>query len=309
MAQGTTRGVPIDTDPLLAADSDLLVPSQKAVKSYAQPQLNGTGFVKATGTTISYDNSTYLTSAITSLGGLTGATQTLGTGTTGIDFAISSSGTSHTFNLPIASASNTGKLSSSDWSRFANFDILKGYQLLGSSFKSILMSNPSISNITQTLNLATGQLRLIAVYVPVAQTVLGVKWYQSIQGAFTSSGYNGVALYSYSGGTCTRIVSSTDSEATWETATANSWGSVAFSSPQSISEGIYFIGVLYNGSGTAPQVICTVNSSNANVNIGDFTNSAKLNLTLGSQTTMPASVSMSGAGVAVSANNPAFYLY
>jgi hypothetical protein len=34
MAQGTTRGVPIDIDPLLAADSDLLVPSQKAVKSY-----------------------------------------------------------------------------------------------------------------------------------------------------------------------------------------------------------------------------------------------------------------------------------
>jgi hypothetical protein len=62
MAQGTTKGVPIDIDPLLAADSDLLVPSQKAVKSYAQPQLNGVGFVKASGTTISYDNSTYLTS-------------------------------------------------------------------------------------------------------------------------------------------------------------------------------------------------------------------------------------------------------
>jgi hypothetical protein len=34
MAQGTTRGVPIDTDPLLANDSDLLVPSQKAIKTY-----------------------------------------------------------------------------------------------------------------------------------------------------------------------------------------------------------------------------------------------------------------------------------
>jgi hypothetical protein len=34
MAQGTTRGVPIDIDPLLTNDSDLLVPSQKAIKTY-----------------------------------------------------------------------------------------------------------------------------------------------------------------------------------------------------------------------------------------------------------------------------------
>lgn len=59
MAQGTTKGVPIDTDGTLSNNSDLLVPSQKAVKTYAQPQLNGTGFVKATGTIINYDNTTY----------------------------------------------------------------------------------------------------------------------------------------------------------------------------------------------------------------------------------------------------------
>jgi len=48
-----------------------------------QPQLNGTGFVKASGTTISYDNSTYLTSAVTSIataGLISGGTIT-GTGT------------------------------------------------------------------------------------------------------------------------------------------------------------------------------------------------------------------------------------
>jgi hypothetical protein len=49
---------------------------------------------------------------------LTGAVQTLATGTSGTDFAISSTGTTHTFNLPTASAANTGKLSSTDWSTF-----------------------------------------------------------------------------------------------------------------------------------------------------------------------------------------------
>jgi hypothetical protein len=34
MAQGTTKGVPIDTDNTLAANSDILVPSQKAIKAY-----------------------------------------------------------------------------------------------------------------------------------------------------------------------------------------------------------------------------------------------------------------------------------
>lgn len=57
-------------------------------------------------------------SAITSLNSLTGATQTFATGSSGTDFGISSSGSTHTFNLPTASASNRGLLSTSDWSTF-----------------------------------------------------------------------------------------------------------------------------------------------------------------------------------------------
>jgi hypothetical protein len=63
---------------------------------------------------------TTFSKGLISLNNLTRQNQFFGTGTSGTDFGIVSSVATHTFNLPIASATNTGKLSSTDWSTFNN---------------------------------------------------------------------------------------------------------------------------------------------------------------------------------------------
>jgi hypothetical protein len=61
---------------------------------------------------------TTFSTGLTALNGLTAQVQNLAVGTSGTDFAISSLTDTHTFNLPTASASNRGALSSTDWSIF-----------------------------------------------------------------------------------------------------------------------------------------------------------------------------------------------
>jgi hypothetical protein len=61
---------------------------------------------------------TTFTTGLNALNGLTAQVQNFATGTSGTDFGISSASTTHTFNLPTASASNRGALSTADWTTF-----------------------------------------------------------------------------------------------------------------------------------------------------------------------------------------------
>jgi hypothetical protein len=63
---------------------------------------------------------TTFSTGINGINGLTAQLQYFQTGTSGTDFDISSTGDTHTFNLPNASASNRGALTSSDWTTFNN---------------------------------------------------------------------------------------------------------------------------------------------------------------------------------------------
>ena len=61
---------------------------------------------------------TTFSTGLNALNGLTAQVQNFATGTSGTDFGISSATDTHTFNLPTASASNRGALSSTDWTTF-----------------------------------------------------------------------------------------------------------------------------------------------------------------------------------------------
>ena len=78
---------------------------------------------------------------LSSLNGLTDSTQNFAVGTSGTDFAISSASGTHTFNLPTASATNRGALSSSDWSTFNGKQNNIGLTTVGNNLATL--SNPS----------------------------------------------------------------------------------------------------------------------------------------------------------------------
>jgi hypothetical protein len=61
---------------------------------------------------------TTFSTGLNSLNGLTAQVQNFAVGTSGTDFGISSATSTHTFNLPTASATNRGALSTTDWSTF-----------------------------------------------------------------------------------------------------------------------------------------------------------------------------------------------
>jgi hypothetical protein len=88
---------------------------------------------------------TTFSKGLTSLNNLTRQVQFLATGTSGTDFAISSSTATHTFNLPVASATNTGKLSSTDWSTFNAKQPAIGYTPANDSLVVHLAGNETIT--------------------------------------------------------------------------------------------------------------------------------------------------------------------
>ncbi len=151
------------------------------------------------------------------------------------------------------------------------------------------MNLSNLVNLNKTL--FNNTLYVVGYYLPIGATITGVKFYQGAQGNYTANNYNGIGLFSYSGGTITLVASSTNDGNIWK-GTANTWQTKAFSSTYVAAAGMYFIGMLYNYSlqTTAPSIGQSTNISNSSY---DFTNSAKMACDIIGQTSISASYAMS----------------
>jgi hypothetical protein len=102
---------------------------------------------------------TTFTTGLTALNGLTSQVQYLTVGTSGTDFAISSASDTHTFNLPTASATNRGALSSADWTTFnnktSNLGTVTSVGLSSATSGVTIGSTPVTTSGTITLAIAT----------------------------------------------------------------------------------------------------------------------------------------------------------
>jgi len=87
-------------------------------------------------------------SGLTSLNSLTASTQTFATSSTGTDFTITSATSTHTFNLPSASATNRGLLTAANWTTFNNK-------------QAALVSGTNIKTINSASLLSAGDLQFV----------------------------------------------------------------------------------------------------------------------------------------------------
>jgi len=144
--------------------------------------------------------------------------------------------------------------------------------------------------------------RVTVIRVASAGTVLhGIMFLLTTAGNYTTSGYNGFGLYSYSGGTATLVASSTSNGTLWSNGGSTGWVKQAFSSNYTAAAGTYYLVSSYNNSAftTNPSIGSAASAPISATATGDFTNGAKIFGSMASIASLPSTISLSGSVTAV----------
>lgn len=184
----------------------------------------------------------------------------------------------------------------------------KAYQALGSTIVAQNVDG-NLADANSSLTMISQRSYWSLIYLPVATTLTGVKWKQVTAGNYTANNYNGVGLYSISGGTCTLVASSTDDGNIWK-ATSGTIASKAFSSTYAAAAGVYMVVALHSSSAnTTSPVIGMLTGFSGFINTTwDFTNSAKSSGLISSLTALP-SPTQAFSGMTASTSEAWFGVY
>ncbi len=181
-----------------------------------------------------------------------------------------------------------------------HLDTLTIWKALGSAIKAL---SPIDISFVQSYSLTSQRLYFYPFVNTYNGSLTGVNFIPSNNANYTGNNYNGIGLYSYSGGTLTRIAMTTNASNFWVN-TSGALVSKAFSAPVNVTSGLYYVAFLYSNSSqtTAPNLYGYTPAYITRFLTMDFTNSAMMSGYIASQTSLPTTQAMSGL-TAVSTNH------
>lgn len=185
------------------------------------------------------------------------------------------------------------------WNDPTSMNDSKAFQMLGSPVKAQTVG-VTYTQMSGRQNINSQEVDFMAVYIPSACTITGVKFWMGTQGSYTANNHNRAGLYSIdtSSGTLTQVDTSADNGNLWKA--AQGMITVTFAHTYSVTApGTYYVAFIYSSSAqtTQPQLGTGATMTLAATSTADFPHSIKFICTTTGQTDLPLTTQlMSGTG-------------